>query len=138
MEKLYMEYLEQKENASQEVIKAHGAYEDALENYVEAVQEYEFHETADFMQKHCNLNPHSGESVIDGNYSLDRELEEIHFKYERLTSLIGILQMFVAEVVDIAGAPEDSLSNALYEIELEMDKTNERLKGLMKKGDAAE
>lgn len=66
------------------------------------------------------------------------ELDEIHFKYERLTSLIGILQMYFAEVVEVAGEPSDSLTNALYEIELGMDKTNERLKGFMKKGDAAE
>lgn len=130
MEKLYMEYLNQKGNASQGVIKARGAYEEALENYVEAVQEWEFHETVDFMQMHCNLSPHSGESVKDDRHSLDRELEEIHFKYERLTSLIGILQMFVAEVVDVAGAPEDSLNNALYEIEGEMEKTNNRLRCL--------
>lgn len=67
-----------------------------------------------------------------------RELEDIHFKYERLESMISILQMFVAEVVDIAGAPEDSLNNALFEIEGEMEKTNDRLKCLfMRKGGAA-
>ena len=67
------------------------------------------------------------------------ELDDIHFKYERLTSLIGILQQFVAEVVEVAGAPADSLNNALFEVELEMDKTNERLKKLLQqKGGAAE
>ncbi len=66
------------------------------------------------------------------------ELDEIHYKYERLTSLIGILQQFVAEQVDIAGAPEDSLNNALYEIKLGMDENNNRLKALFqKKGGAA-
>lgn len=44
--------------------------------------------------------------------------------------MIGILQMFVAEMVDIAGAPENSLNNALYEIEGEMEKTNARPKCL--------
>ena len=66
------------------------------------------------------------------------ELDEIHYKYERLTSLIGILQQFVAEQVDIAGAPERSLTDALYEIELGMDENNSRLKGIFqKKGGAA-
>lgn len=49
------------------------------------------------------------------------KLDYIHYRYERLTSLIGILQQFVSEQVDIAGAPEDSLTNALYEIELGMN-----------------
>ena len=71
-------------------------------------------------------------------FEFNSELENIYFKYERLTSLIGILQMFVAEVVDVAGAPAGSLTNALFEIELEMDKTNEKLKSLLnQKGGAA-
>lgn len=66
------------------------------------------------------------------------KLDYIHYRYERLTSLIGILQQFVAEQVDIAGAPERSLNDALYEIELGMDENNNRLKELFqKKGDAA-
>lgn len=72
-------------------------------------------------------------------FEFDTELENIHFKYERLTSLIGILQMFVAEVVEVAGEPAGSLNNALFEVELEMDKTNERLKKLLQqKGGAGE
>lgn len=71
-------------------------------------------------------------------HKLFMELDEIHYKYERLTSLIGILQQFVAEQVDIAGAPERSLTDALYEIELGMDENNSRLKGIFqKKGGAA-
>lgn len=31
------------------------------------------------------------------------ELEDIHYKYERLQSMIGILQMFTAEIIEIAG-----------------------------------
>ena len=74
-----------------------------------------------------------------GKFEFFSELEDIYYKYERLESLIGILQMFTAEVVEVAGAPADSLTNALFEIELEMDKTNERLKGLIKqKGGATE
>ena len=59
------------------------------------------------------------------------ELEDIHYKYKCLTSLIGIMRMFVEEIVDIAGAPEDSISNALFEIEIEMEETNKRLNGLI-------
>ncbi len=71
-------------------------------------------------------------------HKLFMELDEIHHKYERLTSLIGILQQFVAEQVDIAGAPERSLTDALYEIELGMNENNSRLKGIFqKKGGAA-
>lgn len=73
-----------------------------------------------------------------GKHEIFMELEDIHYKYERLQSLIGIMQMFVAEVVEIAGAPADCLNNALFEVELEMGKTNEELKGLMRqKGGAS-
>lgn len=60
------------------------------------------------------------------------DLEDIHNKYERLQSLIGILQMLVAEVVEVAGVPDDSLKNALLEIEIEMGENNERLKGFIR------
>ncbi len=65
------------------------------------------------------------------SFSKDIELENIHYKYERLTSLIGILQMFVTEIVEVAGAPADSLTNALFEIELEMQDNNEKFKNLI-------
>lgn len=55
-------------------------------------------------------------------------LEEIAFKYERLQSLIGVMQLLVAEVVEIAGAPDNCLANALYEVEIEMKKNNEILR----------
>ncbi len=42
-------------------------------------------------------------------------LEDIQYKYERLTSLIDILQMLTAEIVEIAGAPSGSLAEGLYE-----------------------
>ncbi len=64
-----------------------------------------------------------------GKHEIFTELEDIHSKYERLTSLIGIMQMYVAEVVEIAGAPSCDLANALFEVEMEMDKTNDKLKG---------
>lgn len=67
------------------------------------------------------------------------KLENILFKYERLVSLISILQMYVAEVVEVAGEPAGNLNNALFEIEMEMDKTNEMLKSLLdQKGGVAE
>lgn len=66
---------------------------------------------------------------------IDLELESIHYKYERLTSLIGLLQLLSAEVVEIAGAPTESFNNALYEIELEMERNNEALRSIfMRKG----
>lgn len=59
------------------------------------------------------------------------ELENVHYKYERFTSLIGILQMFTAEIVEIAGAPANCLNDALFEIELEMQENNEQFKNLI-------
>lgn len=59
------------------------------------------------------------------------ELENVHYKYERLTSLIGILQMFTAEIVEIAGAPANCLNDALFEIELEMQENNDKLKSIV-------
>lgn len=65
-------------------------------------------------------------------FEFDRELENIHYKYERLKSLIAITQMFVAEVAEVRGAPEYCLSEALFEIEQEMEKTNNRLMELIR------
>lgn len=65
------------------------------------------------------------------SFSKSLELENIHYKYERLTSLIGILQMFTAEIVEIAGAPANCLNDALFEIELEMQENNENFKNLI-------
>lgn len=62
------------------------------------------------------------------------ELDCIHYKYERLESLIGILQMYVSEVVEVSGEPEDSLSNALFEIEAGMNRANKEFKDLVRKG----
>lgn len=66
------------------------------------------------------------------------ELDYVHYRYERLTSLISILQQFTAEIIEIAGAPANSLKNALYEIELRMNENNEQLKEILQqKGGAA-
>ena len=64
------------------------------------------------------------------NYRFSAELEDIYYKYERLKSLIAITQMSV-EAAGLANVPEEFLSNALFEIELEVSKTNDRLKALM-------
>lgn len=61
------------------------------------------------------------------------ELDEIHYRYERLTSLIGLLQQMAAEMIEVAGIPNDSLSNALFEIELGMEENNNRLKALFER-----
>lgn len=55
------------------------------------------------------------------------ELDDIFSKYQRLTSLISILQTVVEESVEVAGVPADSLANALLEIEFGMDEANARL-----------
>lgn len=67
-----------------------------------------------------------------GNHRFSTDLEDICYKYERLGAMISIIQMFVSESVDVVGAPENSLSDALFEIETEMDKTNNRLRAFMK------
>lgn len=71
------------------------------------------------------------------NFKKILELENIHYKYERLTSLIGILQMFTAEIVEIAGAPANCLNDALFEIHLEMQENNEKLKRIMQEDKGA-
>ena len=38
------------------------------------------------------------------------DLEDILFKYERLAGMIGVIQMLVAEVAEIAGTSKDDLS----------------------------
>lgn len=55
------------------------------------------------------------------------DLEDILFKYERLAGMIGVIQMLVAEVAEIAGTSKDDLVNSLLEVELEMGKNNKRL-----------
>ena len=54
-------------------------------------------------------------------------LEDIRFKYERLTALISCLQILTAECIDVFGIQEDCLSYSLYEIETELRKNNEEL-----------
>lgn len=70
---------------------------------------------------------------MKNNTELYSELEDIYHKYERLTSLISIVQMCVAEVAEVAGIPSNSLNDALFEVEIGMDGNNKRLKELFKK-----
>ena len=66
------------------------------------------------------------------------DLEDILFKYERLAGMIGVIQMLVAEVAEIAGTSKDNLVNSLLEVELEMGKNNKRLENaIQQKGGAA-
>lgn len=68
------------------------------------------------------------------NSEFSEELEDICRKYERLRSLICILQILTSRKVGIDSVPGECLSNALFEIELEMDKTNNRLETFMGNG----
>lgn len=72
------------------------------------------------------------------NTELYSELEDIYHKYERLTSLISIMQMCVAGIAEVTGIPSNSLDDALYEIEIGMDDNNKRLKEIIQqRGGAA-
>lgn len=52
----YFAYLEQKGHAPQNVIEARNAYEKALEDYIEAVQEWEFSCTVEFVNNRGNIS----------------------------------------------------------------------------------
>lgn len=64
-------------------------------------------------------------------FVINDTLESIHFKYERLASLVSLLQMVAAEVAEINNVPKDSFTNALYEIERGLEENNEKLRGVM-------
>lgn len=49
-EEFYLEYLEQRRHAPNELIAARKAFHNALEDYIEALQECEFFSTIDFLQ----------------------------------------------------------------------------------------
>lgn len=75
---------------------------------------------------------------MKAEYAVYSALEDIHFKYERLESLIGILQMFVQEVIEIAGVPDNAVEYSLYEIEMGMRENNEKLKEIICNGEIIE
>lgn len=60
------------------------------------------------------------------------ELDEICYKYKRLKSQISILQMFVAECVDITGEPKGGVSDFLYEVEMQIEENNEKLEKIIR------
>lgn len=59
-------------------------------------------------------------------------LDDIHFKYKRMEAIISILQQYISECVDVAGAPENAVENLLYEIELGMMEADKRLSAVLK------
>lgn len=62
------------------------------------------------------------------------EIEDICRKYERLKSLVCILQVLTSVKVGIDSVPGECISDALFEIELEMGKANDGLKAFMENG----
>lgn len=62
------------------------------------------------------------------NNSALTALEEIHFKYERITALVDNLQTLIAEgPVEVVGLAENALDYSLYEIASSMHETNSKL-----------
>ena len=69
----------------------------------------------------------------------DRELysrlEDIHFEYERITSVVDILQQFVSEgCVEVASLPENVMSYSLYEIRTRLQDITEDLSKIILNG----
>ena len=69
----------------------------------------------------------------------DRELysrlEDIHFEYERITSIVGILQQLISDgCVEVAGLPENVMSYSLYEIETRSRDITEDLSKILLNG----
>ena len=60
------------------------------------------------------------------------ELENIHFRYERLEALISMMQVTVSDVAEIAGLPENCLEYSLFEVEMNLRDNNNRLKGILR------
>ena len=55
------------------------------------------------------------------------ELDDLRFRYERLTGIISILHSAVAELAEVRGLRSDSLDYSLYEVENGLDSCNEEL-----------
>lgn len=67
------------------------------------------------------------------DYELCSQLEDIHFKYERMCALVTCLQCLVADgAIEVREVPENMLDFALYEICTELCKSNEALGKLIK------
>lgn len=52
-EKLYLEYLERLGRTTDQVIASRDALTDALEEYIEAIQEWTFYSVVDFVRNKC-------------------------------------------------------------------------------------
>ena len=62
---------------------------------------------------------------------LCNELEELSFKYERMTALLDCIHALLDEGgIQISGLPEHALSYSLYEICMEMRCSNRKLSSL--------
>lgn len=61
------------------------------------------------------------------DYASFSQLEDIHFKYERICSLISCLQSVVSEIAEVRGLPEHAVDYSLYELEIEIDRNNKKL-----------
>ncbi len=59
------------------------------------------------------------------------ELDSIHSRYERLASLVDLLYIMASEMMDVAGIPEDCLSNVLHEVRLGLAENNRILKEIL-------
>ena len=69
----------------------------------------------------------------------DRELysrlEDIHFEYERITSIVSILHQLISEGgVEVAGLPENVMNYSLYEIETRLQDITEDLSKILLNG----
>lgn len=69
----------------------------------------------------------------------DRELysrlEDIHFEYERITSIVSILQQLISEgCVDVTGLPKNVMNYSLYEIETRLQDITEDLSKIILNG----
>lgn len=71
---------------------------------------------------------------MKSDYELNSALDNVLYKYERLGGLLSIMQQFTAECVDITGAPENAVSDSLFEIELGLREANKELKEIICQG----
>lgn len=70
---------------------------------------------------------------MENRFGIVLELEDIHFKYERMLALVSCLQTLVAEVTEVRGVSDRAFDYALYEILLGLRDNNERLNELQLK-----
>lgn len=67
--------------------------------------------------------------------SLYSRLDDIHFEYERITSIVSILQQLISDGgVEVAGLPKNAMSYSLYEIETRLRDITEDLSRILLNG----